>query len=150
MQRSDGRGPDEIRPLSVELNVAPYASGSVLVSMGKTRVICAVTIEEAVPRWMKEQGVTGGWLTAEYSMLPYSTQPRKPRDIAKGRIDGRNIEIQRLIGRSLRAVMDLEKLGSRTTWVDCDVLQADGGTRTTAITGSSLGVAIACRRLARE
>ena len=150
MQRSDGRPPDEIRPLNFELNVAPYASGSVLVSMGKTRVICAVTIEEAVPRWMKEQGVTGGWLTAEYSMLPYSTQPRKARDIAKGRIDGRSIEIQRLIGRSLRAVMDLEKLGSRTVWVDCDVLQADGGTRTTAITGSSLAVAIACRRLVRE
>ena len=150
MQRNDGRPPDEIRPLNFELNVAPYASGSVLVSMGKTRVICAVTIEEAVPRWMKEQGVTGGWLTAEYSMLPYSTQPRKARDIAKGRIDGRSIEIQRLIGRSLRAVMDLEKLGSRTIWVDCDVLQADGGTRTTAITGSSLAVAIACRRLVRE
>ena len=150
MQRNDGRPPDEIRPLNFELNVAPYASGSVLVSMGKTRVICAVTIEEAVPRWMKDQGVTGGWLTAEYSMLPYSTQPRKARDIAKGRIDGRSIEIQRLIGRSLRAVMDLEKLGSRTVWVDCDVLQADGGTRTTAITGSSLAVAIACRRLVRE
>jgi ribonuclease PH len=150
MQRSDGRGPDEIRPLNFELNVAPHASGSVLVSMGNTRVICAVTIEEGVPRWMKEQGVTGGWLTAEYSMLPYSTQTRKPRDIVKGRIDGRSVEIQRLIGRSLRAVVDLEKLGPRTIWVDCDVLQADGGTRTTAITGSSLTVAIACRRLVRE
>jgi ribonuclease PH len=150
MQRSDGRGPDEIRPLNFELNVAPHASGSVLVSMGKTRVICAVTIDEAVPRWMKEQGVTGGWLTAEYSMLPYSTQPRKPRDTAKGRIDGRSVEIQRLIGRSLRAVMDLEKLGPRTIWIDCDVLQADGGTRTTAITGASLALAIACRKLVRE
>ena len=150
MQRNDGRGPDEIRLLNFELNVAPHASGSVLVSMGNTRVICAVTIEEAVPRWMKEQGVSGGWLTAEYSMLPYSTQPRKPRDITKGRIDGRSVEIQRLIGRSLRAVVDLEKLGPRTIWVDCDVFQADGGTRTTAITGSSLAVAIACRRLVRE
>jgi len=150
MQRTDGRGPDEIRSLNFELNVAPHASGSVLVSMGNTRVICAVTIEEGVPRWMKEQGVTGGWLTAEYSMLPYSTQPRKPRDIVKGRIDGRSVEIQRLIGRSLRAVVDLEKLGPRTIWVDCDVFQADGGTRTTAITGSSLAVAIACRRLVRE
>jgi ribonuclease PH len=150
MQRSDGRGLDEIRPLNFELNVAPHASGSVLVSMGKTRVICAVTIEEAVPRWLKEQGVTGGWLTAEYSMLPYSTQPRKRRDIAKGRIDGRSVEIQRLIGRSLRAVVDLEKLGARTIWVDCDVLQADGGTRTTAITGTSLAVAMACRKLVRE
>src|SRR6184192_3630597 len=150
MQRSDGRGPDEIRPLNFELNVAPHASGSLLVSMGKTRVICAVTIEEGVPRWMKEQGVSGGWLTAEYSMLPYSTQPRKPRDITKGRIDGRSVEIQRLIGRSLRAAVDLEKLGPRTVWVDCDVLQADGGTRTAAITGASLAVAIACRKLAKE
>src|SRR5437660_10310484 len=150
MHRSDGRAPDEIRPLNFELNVAVHASGSVLVSMGNTRVICAVTIEDTVPRWMKEQGVAGGWLTAEYSMLPYSTAPRKPRDISKGRIDGRSTEIQRLIGRSLRAVVDLEKLGPRTMWVDCDVLQADGGTRTAAITGASLAVAIACRKLARE
>jgi len=150
MHRNDGRAPDEIRSIDFELNVAPHASGSVLVSIGKTRVICAVTIEEAVPRWMKEQGVTGGWLTAEYSMLPYSTQPRKPRDIAKGRVDGRSVEIQRLIGRSLRAVVDLEKLGPRTIWVDCDVLQADGGTRTTAITGASLALAVACRKLVRE
>jgi ribonuclease PH len=150
MQRTDGRVPDEIRPLNFGLNTAPRASGSVLISMGNTRVICAVTIEEGVPRWMKEQGVTGGWLTAEYSMLPYSTQPRKTRDIAKGRMDGRSVEIQRLIGRSLRAVMDLEKLGPRTIWIDCDVLQADGGTRTTAITGSSLALAIACRKLVRE
>ena len=150
MQRNDGRAPDEIRAINFELNVAPHASGSVLVSMGKTRVICAVTIEETVPRWMKEQGVTGGWLTAEYSMLPYSTQPRKTRDIAKGRIDGRSVEIQRLIGRSLRAAIDLEKLGPRTIWVDCDVLQADGGTRTTAITGASLALAVACRKLVRE
>jgi ribonuclease PH len=107
-------------------------------------------IEETVPRWMKEQGVSGGWLTAEYSMLPYSTLTRKPRDITKGRLDGRSTEIQRLIGRSLRAVVDLEKLGSRTMWVDCDVLQADGGTRTAAITGASLAVAIACRKLATE
>ena len=150
MQRVDGRAPDEIRQVNFELNVAPHASGSVLVSMGNTRVICAVTIEEAVPRWMKEQTVTGGWLTAEYSMLPYSTQPRKARDITKSRVDGRSVEIQRLIGRSLRAVMDLEKLGPRTIWVDCDVLQADGGTRTTAITGASLALAIACRKLVRE
>jgi ribonuclease PH len=150
MNRNDGRLPEQIRPISFELNIAPYASGSVLVSMGNTRVICGVMIEEAVPRWMKEQSVTGGWLTAEYSMLPYSTQTRKPRDIAKGRLDGRSTEIQRLIGRSLRAVVDLEKLGSRTIWVDCDVLQADGGTRTAAITGASLAVAVACRKLARE
>jgi ribonuclease PH len=145
MQRNDGRGPDEIRSIDFELNVAPHATGSVLVSIGQTRVICGVTIEEVVPRWMKEQGVTGGWLTAEYSMLPYSTQTRKPRDAAKGRLDGRSVEIQRLIGRSLRAVVDLEKLGPRTIWV-----QADGGTRTTAITGASLALAIACRKLVRE
>jgi ribonuclease PH len=149
-QRPDGRAFDQIRPVNFELNIAPHATGSVLVSMGNTRVICGVMIEETVPRWMKEQSVNGGWLTAEYSMLPYSTNTRKQRDIAKGRLDGRSTEIQRLIGRSLRAVVDLEKLGSRTMWVDCDVLQADGGTRTAAITGASLAVAIACRRLARE
>jgi ribonuclease PH len=149
-QRTDGRAVDQIRPVSFELGIAPHASGSVLVSMGNTRVICGVMIEEVVPRWMKDQGVTGGWLTAEYSMLPYSTNTRKPRDITKGRLDGRSTEIQRLIGRSLRAVVDLEKLGPRTMWVDCDVLQADGGTRTAAITGASLAVAVACRKLAEE
>src|SRR6266571_9120190 len=153
MQRSDGRARDQVRDVSFELNIAPHASGSVLVAMGNTRVICGVMIEEALPRWMKESrpgGMTGGWLTSEYSMLPYSTTTRKPRDIMKGRLDGRSTEIQRLIGRSLRAVVDLEKLGARTMWVDCDVLQADGGTRTAAITGASLAVAIACRKLARE
>ena len=149
-QRTDGRAADEVRSINFELNIAPHASGSVLVSMGSTRVICGVTIEEAVPRWMKEQSVSGGWLTAEYSMLPYSTMTRKPRDISKGRLDGRSTEIQRLIGRSLRAVVDLEKLGPRTMWIDCDVLQADGGTRTAAITGASLAVAIACRKLAKD
>lgn len=150
MQRSDGRAPDQIRAINFELGIAPYASGSVLVSMGNTRVICGVMIEEIVPRWMKEQGVTGGWLTAEYSMLPYSTTTRKARDVARGKVDGRSTEIQRLVGRSLRAVVDLEKVGARTIWVDCDVLQADGGTRTAAITGASLAVAVACRRLAEE
>src|SRR3984957_3752243 len=150
MNRSNGRLPEQISPISFELNDVTHASGSVLVSMGNTRVICGVMIEETVPRWMKEQSVSGGWLTAEYSMLPYSTQTRKPRDIAKGRLDGRSTEIQRLIGRSLRAVVDLEKLGPRTIWVDCDVLQADGGTRTAAITGASLAVALACRKLAKD
>jgi ribonuclease PH len=149
-QRPDGRAADQIRLVSFELGIAPNASGSVLVAMGNTRVICGVMIEETVPRWMKEQGVTGGWLTAEYSMLPYSTNTRKPRDITKGRLDGRSTEIQRLIGRSLRAVVDLEKLGPRTMWIDCDVLLADGGTRTAAITGASLAVAVACRKLADE
>src|SRR3982750_4462990 len=149
-QRSDGRNFDQIRPIHFELNIAPHASGSVLVAMGNTRGICGVMIEETVPRWMKEQSVSGGWLTAEYSMLPYATLTRKPRDISKGRLDGRSSEIQRLIGRSLRAVVDLEKIGPRTMWVDCDVLQADGGTRTAAIPGSGLAVALACRKLARE
>src|SRR5947209_12138782 len=116
--RSDGRLPDQLRPLTFQPGIAPHSTGSVLVATGNTRVICSAMIEEMVPRWMKEQGVTGGWLTAEYSMLPYSTQPRKPRDIAKGRIDGRSVEIQRLIGRSLRAVMDREKLGTRTIRID--------------------------------
>jgi ribonuclease PH len=150
MDRIDGRNSDQLRPVAFELGVAPHAAGSALVTMGNTRVICGVTIEDNVPRWMKEQGVTGGWLTAEYSMLPYSTQTRKPRDVAKGRLDGRSVEIQRLIGRSLRAVIDLKKLGPRTVWIDCDVLQADGGTRTTAITGASLALAIACRKFVRE
>src|SRR5580704_13968158 len=149
-QRSDGRTPDQLSPINFELNIAPHATGSVLVSMGNTRVICGVTAEEGVPRWMKEQNVTGGWLTSEYSMLPYSTQTRKPRDITKGRLDGRSTEIQRLIGRSLRAVVDLEKLGPRTMWVDCDVLQADFGTRTAAITGASLAVTVPCRKLVQE
>ena len=139
-----------MRPVNFELGIAPHASGSVLISMGSTRVLCGVMIEETVPRWMKDQRVSGGWLTAEYSMLPYSTLTRKPRDIAKGRLDGRSSEIQRLIGRSMRAVIDLEKLGARTMWVDCDVLQADGGTRTAAITGASLAVSIACQRLVDE
>ena len=150
MNRLDERNADQLRPVNFELGIAPHASGSVLVSMGSTRVLCGVMIEESVPRWMKDQRVTGGWLTAEYSMLPYSTLTRKPRDISKGRLDGRSSEIQRLIGRSMRAVVDLEKLGPRTIWVDCDVLQADGGTRTAAITGASLAVSVACRRLVSE
>jgi ribonuclease PH len=110
-------------------------------------VICGVTVEETVPRWMKEQKVTGGWLTAEYSMLPYSTLERKQRDSSKGKIDGRSQEIQRLIGRAMRAAIDLERLGARTVWIDCDVLQADGGTRTAAITGAFVALSIAMRRL---
>ena len=150
MDRIDGRGDGELRPVAFDLGIAPYADGSVLVTMGNTRVICGVTIEENVPRWMKEQGVTGGWLTAEYSMLPYSTQTRKPRDITKGRLDGRSTEIQRLIGRSLRAVVDLERLGPRTIWVDCDVLQADGGTRTASICGGYLALHDALTRLMQQ
>src|SRR4026208_1247414 len=150
MQRSDGRALDQIRAINFELNIAPHASGSVLAAMGNTRVICGVTIEEIVPRWRKDQGVTGGWLTAEYSMLPYSTTTRKQRDIAKERRDGRSSEIQRLIGRSLRSVIDLEKLGPRTMWIDCDVLQADGGTRTAGGTGARLGVNAGCPKAPGE
>jgi ribonuclease PH len=119
----------------------------VLVRFGATQVICAATIEPNVPTWMKQQGVKGGWLTAEYSMLPYSTLERKSRDSSKGRVDGRSVEIQRLIGRALRAVVDLKKLGQNTLWIDCDVLQADGGTRTAAITGAWLAARIAVQRL---
>lgn len=145
--RVDGRRPDQLRPISFEANIAPYATGSVLVSFGLTRVICAATIEANVPTWMKQQRVPGGWLTAEYSMLPYSTLDRKQRDIAKGKIDGRTVEIQRLIGRSLRAVIDLQKLGQNTLWLDCDVLQADGGTRTASITGAYLAARLAIQKL---
>src|SRR6266545_596397 len=134
--RADGRRSDQIRAVRFQNHIAPHAAGSTLIEFGNTRVICAATFDEGVPRWMKEQNVTGGWITAEYSMLPYSTLDRKARDITKGKIDGRSQEIQRLIGRSIRAAIDLEKLGARTIWVDCDVLQADGGTRTAAITGS--------------
>jgi ribonuclease PH len=145
--RADGRQPAQLRPISFEANIAPYATGSVLVSFGLTRVICAATIEPNVPTWMKQQKVPGGWLTAEYSMLPYSTLDRKPRDISRGKLDGRTVEIQRLIGRSLRAVVDLQKLGQNTLWVDCDVLQADGGTRTAAITGAYLAARLAVQKL---
>lgn len=145
--RPDSRRPDQLRSITFEAGIAPYASGSVLVGFGATRVICAATIEPKVPSWMKQQGVKGGWLTAEYSMLPYSTLERKPRDISKGKIDGRTVEIQRLIGRSLRAVIDLQKLGENTLWIDCDVLQADGGTRTASITGAYLATRLAIQKL---
>src|SRR6202142_2124277 len=112
--RADGRGPDQLRAVRFQNHIAPYATGSTLIEWGNTRVICGVSIEETVPRWMKEQKVEGGWITAEYSMLPYSTLQRKPRDISKGRLDGRSAEIQRLIGRAIRAAVDLEKIGSRT------------------------------------
>jgi len=147
MPRLDGRANDQLREISFLPNIAPHSTGSVLVSFGNTRVICSAMIEEGVPRWMKEQAVTGGWITAEYSMLPYSTSQRKPRDISKGKLDGRGVEIQRLIGRSLRAAVDLEMLGARTMWIDCDVLQADGGTRTAAITGGCVAMALACEKL---
>jgi ribonuclease PH len=145
--RADGRRPNQLRSITFEAGIAPHATGSVLVSFGSTRVICAATIEAGVPSWMKQQGVKGGWLTAEYSMLPYATHERKTRDSSRGKVDGRTVEIQRLIGRSLRAVIDLEKLGANTLWVDCDVLQADGGTRTASITGAYLACRLAVQRL---
>lgn len=147
MPRSDGRQADELRKIDFIVDVAPHAAGSVLIAFGNTRVICAASIQEDVPRWMKVQNVKGGWLTAEYSMLPYSTLDRKDRESSRGRPDGRSTEIQRLIGRSLRAVVDLEKLGPRTLNIDCDVLQADGGTRTASITGACVAAAIAFNRL---
>jgi ribonuclease PH len=149
-ERADGRKADELRPVSFEADFAPNATGSVLIRYGSTRVICAATIEPGVPTWMKQQGVRGGWLTAEYSMLPYSTHERKTRDINKGKLDGRTVEIQRLIGRSLRAAVDLDKLGQNTLWLDCDVLQADGGTRTAAITGAYVAARLAVQRLLDE
>jgi ribonuclease PH len=148
--RVDGRWPDQLRPVRFQNDIAPYATGSTLIEWGNTRVICGVTVEDSVPRWMKEQGVTGGWITAEYSMLPYSTLQRKQRDINKGKIDGRSQEIQRLIGRAMRSAIDLEKIGTRTIWVDCDVLQADGGTRTAAITGAYVALSLAIRKLVAE
>jgi ribonuclease PH len=145
--RADGRLPDQLRPVKFEAGIAPHATGSVLVSFGATRVICAATIEPNVPSWMKQQKVPGGWLTAEYSLLPYSTHERKQRDISRGKLDGRTVEIQRLIGRSIRTVIDLQKLGQNTLWIDCDVLQADGGTRTASITGAYLAARLAVQTL---
>ncbi|HZF00761.1 MAG TPA: ribonuclease PH [Methylomirabilota bacterium] len=147
LRRVDGRAANQLRPLRFQNHIAPHATGSTLIEWGNTRVICGVTVEESVPRWMKEQKVAGGWLTAEYSMLPYSTLTRKPRDITKGKLDGRASEIQRLIGRSIRAAIDLEKVGERTICVDCDVLQADGGTRTAAITGAFVALSLAIKKL---
>ncbi len=147
MPRSNNRTPGEVRLVSFQPGIAPHAQGSVLVAFGQTRVICSAMIQDGVPRWMKEQGVSGGWLTAEYSMLPYSTLDRKPRDSSRGKPDGRGVEIQRLIGRALRAAVDLEALGPRTLWVDCDVLQADGGTRTASISGACVAIALAGKAL---
>lgn len=145
--RTDGRTADQLRPIRFQNHIAPHATGSTLVEWGRTRVICGVTVEETIPRWMKEQKVIGGWLTSEYSMLPYSTLDRKPRDVSKGKLDGRSSEIQRLIGRAMRAAVDLQKIGERTVWIDCDVLQADGGTRTAAITGAFVALSLAVKKL---
>jgi ribonuclease PH len=143
--RSYGRATDTLRPVTIEPGFVRTATGSALISMGETRVICTASIQESVPRWL--MGAGRGWVTAEYGMLPASTGDRKQRDISKGRPDGRSVEIQRLIGRSLRGVIDFEALGERTVYIDCDVLQADGGTRCASITGGMVALELACRRL---
>jgi ribonuclease PH len=143
--RSYGRAPDGLRPIEIEPGFVRTATGSALISAGETRVICTASAQEGVPRWLV--GLQRGWLTAEYGMLPASTGERKARDIAKGRLDGRSVEIQRLIGRSLRSVIDLGALGERTVYLDCDVLQADGGTRCASITGAYVALALACAAL---
>ena len=133
MKRADGRELDQLRPLTIEPGFIDSAHGSVLFSIGKTRLVCTAMVEESVPGWMRGRGT--GWVTSEYGMLPGSTSDRKPRDASRGKLDGRTVEIQRLIGRSLRSVVDFKALGERTIWIDCDVLQADGGTRCAAICG---------------
>jgi ribonuclease PH len=133
VKRSDGRELDQLRPLAIEPGFIDSAHGSVLFSIGKTRLVCTAMVEESVPGWMRGRGT--GWVTSEYGMLPGSTSDRKPRDATRGKLDGRTVEIQRLIGRSLRSVVDFKALGERTIWIDCDVLQADGGTRCAAICG---------------
>src|SRR5580658_416230 len=147
-ERSYSRGADGLRPVSIEPGFVRTATGSALISIGETRVICTASAQEGVPRWMAGQG--RGWVTAEYGMLPASTGDRKQRDATRGRQDGRTIEIQRLIGRSLRVVIDFEALGERTVYLDCDVLQADGGTRCASITGAYVALALACQRLQRD
>jgi ribonuclease PH len=147
MKRPDGRRPNELRPVKIHPHYVKAPAGSALIEMGETRVVCAASIEEGVPRWMRDQDMKGGWITAEYSMLPYATAPRKPREISRGRPEGRTQEIQRLVGRALRSVTDIEKLGERTIWIDCDVLQADGGTRTASITGAYVAVMLAMNKL---
>jgi ribonuclease PH len=146
--RNDGRGPADLRDVSIHTGFVKTATGSALIEMGGTRVICTASVDEDVPRWMAGQGK--GWVTAEYGMLPASTGERKRRDVSKGRPDGRTVEIQRLIGRCLRGVVDFGALGERTVWIDCDVLEADGGTRCAAITGGYVALELAMRRLVGE
>jgi ribonuclease PH len=147
-KRSHARGPDQLRPTTIERDFVRPATGSALITQGETRVICTASVQESVPRWMAGHG--RGWATAEYGMLPASTGDRKQRDVTKGRPDGRTVEIQRLIGRSLRGVIDFAALGERTIYLDCDVLTADGGTRCASITGAFVALDLACRRLVDE
>ena len=148
MTRIDGRANDALRSIKITPSYLAFAEGSVLIEVGMTKVLCAVTVEERVPAWMR--GEKRGWITAEYSMLPRSTLTRTPRESAKGRPSGRTLEIQRLIGRSLRATVDMEALGERTLTVDCDVLQADGGTRTASVTGAYVALCQALQGLVRK
>ncbi len=143
--RSDGRAPDQMRPVKLTPDFIPTAEGSVLIEVGQTRVICTASLEDGVPTFLKGSGK--GWVTSEYGMLPRATEERTPRESTRGRPSGRTLEIQRLIGRSLRAVTDQAKLGERTIWIDCDVIQADGGTRTASITGAFVAVALALERM---
>lgn len=146
--RPDNRLPNQLRPVKFDLDFISYPEGSVLITQGNTRVLCNASIEDGVPRWMQAQNVAGGWITAEYAMLPRATHTRKPREINS--LSGRTQEIRRLIGRSMRAAVNLEKLGTRTITLDCDVLQADGGTRTAAITGSYISLVIALEKLVKQ
>ncbi|MGL5379656.1 ribonuclease PH [Clostridium sp.] len=146
--RIDGRKNEQVRHTKITRNYTKYAEGSVLIEVGDTKVICTASIEDRVPPFLKGQGE--GWITAEYNMLPRSTGNRKPRDIARLKVDGRTMEIQRLIGRALRSVMDLKALGEKTIWIDCDVIQADGGTRTTSITGAFVALVDAVNKLHKE
>ena len=143
--RADGRSASDLREVRIEPGFVSTAAGSALMTMGGTRVICTASVDEEVPRWMRGKG--RGWVTAEYGMLPASTGDRKQRDVSKGRPDGRTVEIQRLIGRALRGVVDFERLGERTVWIDCDVLEADGGTRCAAITGGYVALELALQGL---
>ena len=145
LYRSDNRLPDQMRPVNIHPDYISMAEGSVLIEVGNTRVICTASIEEAIPPFLRNTG--RGWITSEYSMLPRATLTRTPREVTKGRQGGRTHEIQRLIGRSLRAVTDLERLGERTIWIDCDVIQADGGTRTASITGAFVALGLALQKL---
>lgn len=146
MMRINGREANERRPMKLTVDINKYAEGSVYIEVGDTKVMCTATVEEKVPMFMKGQGK--GWVTAEYSMLPRATQTRNQRESARGKLSGRTMEIQRLIGRALRSVVDLQALGERSITIDCDVLQADGGTRTTSITGAFVALAIAVNKLA--
>ena len=143
--RSDNRTPEQMRPVNIIPDFISTAEGSVLIEIGNTRVICTASVEESVPNWMRNSGK--GWVTSEYAMLPRSTLTRTPRESARGRIGGRTHEIQRLIGRALRGVVDLKQLGERTLWIDCDVIQADGGTRTASITGAFIALGLAMQKL---